>query len=202
MISALILAAGESRRMGAQNKLLLPFRGKTVIETVVDNVLASNAFETIVVVGHQAEQIQNVLRNRNLRFVENPHFHNGMTTSIQAGVIAASQQATAFMICLSDLPLITPGEYNLLIDGFTQAVGMKRSAIVLPEFQQQPGNPVIFSAVYKPDILSHAGVSGCKAIVTAHPEKITRIEMGSDHILRDIDILDDYKQLNARKSLK
>jgi len=202
MVSAIVLAAGESRRMGEQNKLLLPFRGKTLLETVVDNILASNAFETIVVVGHQAEQIEKVLSNRDVRFVKNPRYRNGMTTSIQAGVNTASPQASGFMICLSDLPFITPSAFNRLIDCFTQVSAAEIRAIVQPEFKGQPGNPVIFPAAYKSEILEHTGANGCKAIVAAHLEKITRIKMKSDHILRDIDVLGDYERLNAKKSIK
>ncbi len=195
MVSAIILAAGESLRMGNQNKLLLPFHGKTIIETVVDNVLMTTAFETIVVVGHQAKQVKLILANRNVRFVENPHFQKGMTSSIHAGVKSVASQAAGFMICLSDMPFITPTDYNRLIDRFNDVSKNESRAIVLPISNGQRGNPVIFSAFYKKEILAHKGVTGCKDIVKAYPDKVTCFEMSTDHMLRDIDVKSDYQKL-------
>ncbi|MFW9928071.1 MAG: NTP transferase domain-containing protein, partial [Candidatus Thorarchaeota archaeon] len=86
MISAIVLAAGESTRMGNKNKLLLPFGDKLLIQQIVDNVLNSNVDETLVVVGYEAERIRDALRNRDIKFIDNSDFHEGMTTSIHAGI--------------------------------------------------------------------------------------------------------------------
>ncbi len=108
MITAIILAAGESRRYGHANKLFLPYRDKTLIEHTVDVVSASRVTELVVVLGHEAERVRAVLGDRQIVIVENPSYRQGMVTTIQAGIRAAWAGIDGWMICLSDLPLLEP----------------------------------------------------------------------------------------------
>ena len=114
MIAALVLAAGQSTRMGTANKLLLPFRGSTVVAQTVDAVLASGVAETIVVVGHEAERVREALNGKAVGLVENPDYTQGMATSIHAGINAVQSGTSAVMVCLSDLPLLEAGELVLI----------------------------------------------------------------------------------------
>ena len=193
MVSAILLAAGESRRMGAKNKLLMLFENKSIIEHIVENLIASRAAEVIVVLGHEAETVQSVLSGKNVIFAINPNFRQGMTTSIHAGIANASPNVGGFMICLSDLPFITTGEFNVLIDAFEAASRKDSKTIIVPQFDGQRGNPVIFSAGYRKDILEHKGLMGCKGIVKQNPDRVLEVEMATDHILRDIDTAEDYE---------
>ena len=195
LISAIILAAGESKRMGEQNKLLLPFRSHTLIEDIIDTVLRSNVGEVIVVLGHEAERVRKVCQTRRVKFVQNDNYQQGMTTSIHCGVQAADADADGFMICLSDLPLIEPDELNHLLYAFEKAVMAKSKYIAIPVFEGQWGNPVIFSVTYKDYILAHAGVMGCKAIIKQNPAQVLEVEMATEHVLRDIDTPEDYEKL-------
>ncbi|MBF0276806.1 MAG: molybdenum cofactor cytidylyltransferase [SAR324 cluster bacterium] len=195
MISAIVLAAGESKRMGAENKLLLPFRDKTLIESIVDNVLASEVHEVILVLGHEADRIRKALQNRHIRFVNNTDFRNGMTTSIQAGINAISSLSDGIMICLSDLPFIQSEEMNELIHSFENAIQRNKKQIVLPTFQGQRGNPVIFSMLYKAEILEHQGANGCKGVIRQNQSQVLEIEMSTANVLKDIDTKDDYAAL-------
>lgn len=192
MVTAIILAAGESRRMGAQNKLLLPLNGKAVIEHVVDHVLESAAGEAIVVLGHEADRIKEQLKTKPVRFVMNHEFHLGMTTSICAGVAAASPQSEGFMICLSDLPFISTQEFTQLIRAFEIASTESKKSIVVPMHQGRRGNPVIFSARFKEEILAHKALQGCKGLIKQHPEAVLEVEIAVDNILKDIDTIADY----------
>ena len=106
MISAIILAAGESRRMGVKNKLLLPIKGEVLISNYVKSVCASSVYEVVIVVGHEAEKIEDVLQGQPVRFVENLRYMEGMTSSIQTGIQAASSKSEGLLICLADQPLI------------------------------------------------------------------------------------------------
>ena len=92
MISAVILAAGESRRMGKQNKLLLRVGGEAMLVKLVKVVCASDASQVLIVIGHEAEQIRLELNNLPLRFVHNPNYRKGMTTSIKSGIKEVSQK--------------------------------------------------------------------------------------------------------------
>jgi len=195
MVSAIILAAGESRRMESKNKLLLPLGHETLIEHIVDTVFSSDVGEVVVVLGHEADRVKNVLVNRSIKFVYNDNYQIGMTTSIHAGVKAASSQTDGYMICLSDLPLIEPDELNHLVLAFEKAINQNDKLIVIPIFEEQRGNPVIFSLRYKTDILDHKGLIGCKGIVKQNPDQVLEIEMDTDHVLRDIDVIEDYERI-------
>ena len=195
MITAIVLAAGESKRMGAANKLLLPFGETTLIGRVVSAVTASATGEVLVVVGHEAEAVREALVGHPVTFVHNAHYREGMTTSIHAGVAAASPEASGFMICLSDLPLIEPGELDQLIDAFEGRVREDPQCIVIPVHAGRRGNPVLFSAAYQPAILTHAGLMGCKGIVKQNPAHVLEVSLPTDHILRDIDPPAAYEAL-------
>ena len=196
MISAILLAAGESRRMGGQNKLLLPFRNTTLLAQVVMTLCDSEADEVVVVLGHEAEQVQTALPDRPFRIVENPDFAQGMTTSIRAGVRAASPQSEGFMICLSDLPFVEPSDYNHLLNAFRKARTQDSQAIVRPVHGGRPGNPVLFSSEYRELLLAHEKLEGCRGLIKQHPEHVREVEMGTDHILRDIDTPEQYETIH------
>ena len=192
MISAVILAAGESRRMGAQNKLLLQIGSEVLIRKFVESVCASAADAVLVVLGHEAEKIKAVLQDQTVRFVNNTCFEEGMTTSIQSGVKAASTESTGLMICLADLPFAETSDFNRLIQAFTDFRRTESSLIIVPVFQGQRGNPVLFSAEFRDKILTHKG-EGCREIVRQYPQSVREVSMENDNLLRDIDTPEDYK---------
>lgn len=195
MISAIVLGAGESKRMGAQNKLLLPFGEKTLIETIVENVVASVVSEVIVVLGHEAEQVQAVLQHYPVQLVLNTNYQAGMTTSIQAGVRAVSSETDGIMVCLSDLPYVQTEDFNTLMQSFEVAKATNERQIVLPTFQGQRGNPVIFSVDYKSQILNQQGINGCRGVIQQNPDQVRKVEMPTSHVLIDIDTKEDYKNV-------
>jgi molybdenum cofactor cytidylyltransferase len=192
MISAVILAAGESRRMGTQNKLLLKIGSEVLIRKFVKSVCASAADAVLVILGHEAEKIKAVLQDQALRFVKNTCYEKGMTTSIQSGVNAASRESVGFMICLADLPFAETSDFNRLIQAFTDFRRTESSLIIVPVFQGQRGNPVLFSAEFRDKLLAHNG-EGCKAIVSKYPQSVREVSMENDNLLRDIDTPEDYK---------
>ena len=192
MISAIILAAGESRRMGVKNKLLLPISGEVLIRNFVKLVCASNIDEVVVVVGHEAEKIEDVLQGQPVRFVENLRYMEGMTASIQTGIQAASAESEGLLICLADQPFIETSDFNRLIHEFTDLFDSKSSLIIVPVFKGQSGNPVLFSRQFRDVILQHTG-KGCRDIVLKHPECVREVEMGNDNVLQDVDTPEDYK---------
>ena len=200
-IIAVVLAAGLSRRMGEQNKLLLTIGSQTMIEKVVDTVLQSNVEETIVVLGHEAIKIQRVLRGKSVKMLKNTLYQFGMTTSIKAGIQVASTDVAGYMIVLGDLAQIEVSELNLMIEAFGAAIEdekqgqeeEEKTPIVIPTFEGKRGNPVIFSVHFREVILKHSEMNGCKGIVEANEEQVIEVEMSQDHILKDIDTPEDYK---------
>jgi len=193
MLTAIVLAAGSSRRMG-KNKLLLPYGGKPLLAHVVRSILSAHVGPVIVVTGHEAEQTERVLKGLEVTLVHNPRYEEGMTSTIQAGVADASGEG--YMICLSDMALIDPDEYRFLKNTFNKQYPHDKACIIQPTHDNQIGNPVIFSAAWREAILEHAGPEGCKGILHAHPENIYQVEMRSASVLQDVDWPDDYDRLS------
>ena len=193
MVTAILPAAGSSRRMGAPNKLLLPWKGKPLIRITVENILAAGIEELILVTGHDAAAVSAAISDLPIRIIHNSHYESGMTGSIQAGVSIAA--GPGLMVCLSDMALITPNEYIQLKKAFEQEYTRNIHCIFLPEYKGQKGNPVIFGAAWREAILRHPEEDGCKTLVRSHPQHQVRIPMPADHILRDIDTPEDYQQL-------
>ncbi len=188
MISAIVLAAGTSTRMGAKNKLVLPFRKGTFVETVVDELLASKVDEVVIVVGHEEKIIRALLNNRALTFTFNNNFISGMTSSIQSGIKAVSENSKGYLICLSDMPLLTTVDYNKIIDSIS---GNKE--ILLPYYQGQKGNPVFFSSHFTDDLLIHHKAEGCRGVVINNKSYVKKINFDNNHILMDVDTEDDFR---------
>jgi molybdenum cofactor cytidylyltransferase len=178
--------------MGVKNKLLLPISGEVLISNFVKSVCASNVDEVVVVVGHEAEKIEDVLQGQPVRFVENLRYMEGMTSSIQTGIQAASAESEGLLICLADQPFIETSDFNRLIHEFTDLFDSKSSLIIVPVFKGQRGNPVLFSRQFRDIILQHKD-EGCRDIVLKHPEYVREVEMGNDNVLQDVDTPEDYK---------
>ena len=193
MIAAIVPAAGMSTRMGC-NKLLLAFRGKPLIAQALDTLLESEIGEVVVVLGHEADKVRATLQGKRVTIVENPNYRQGMSTSIRVGLGAISSDASAIMIYLPDQPLLESEEVNRLIRALGEAREGNKS-IVVPLFRGQRGNPVILDASYKEAILEVVGEVGCKRVIKRNPDKVLVVEMETDHVVRDVDKIEDYEGL-------
>ena len=196
MISAVILAAGESRRMGKQNKLLLPIGGEALLVKLVASVCASDVGQVLVVIGHEAEKIRRELNEFPLNFVYNPNFSEGMTTSIKYGVKVASHECDGLLICLGDMPFINTSEINKLIHAYVKNRIKGEGLIVVPVFKRQRGNPVLFSIEFRNDILEHKKKSGCKEVIMKNSDSVMEIEMDDENMLLDVDTMEDYQSVS------
>ena len=193
MTSAIVLAAGLSTRMGEQNKLLMQWKGKPVLEITVTKLLASNVNEVIVVTGHEAGKAEAAVAHLPVQVVYNALYHQGMTSSIQCGVEKA--KGDGYMICLADMLMITGEEYRFLVNHFENALALNPQCICVPRHQGTKGNPVFFSSYYKKAMLQHTEPEGCKSIVQANQLNVYWIDMPTNHILQDMDYPGDYERL-------
>lgn len=187
MICALVLAAGESRRMGAP-KLLLPFGEKTIIEQDVDHILQSKAERIFVVLGSYREEIEKKLTNRKVSTVINPRYHEGMLSSIQAGFKSLPAETSAVLVCLGDQPLIPHTVIDLLIATYDQT----RKGIVLPVYKKRRGHPILIDIKHKHEVLNLSPDTGLRTLVHNHPQDVQEVEVDTPHILKDIDKPEDY----------
>ena len=195
-ISGIILAAGLSTRMG-EPKQLLPFGGSTIVETVIDNLLASKLSEVVVVVGHQAERIQAHIQHKPVKIAFNPDYHEGMLTSAQCGVKAISATADAFAMTLVDLPLITSDLVNLVIDAYV----LTETGIAVPSYNYRRGHPVIFNRHYVTDILALDEESGgVRSLYRKYADSIHYVTVDTDRVLADIDYRTDYEEALRKSS--
>jgi len=187
MIGAIILAAGESRRMGKQ-KLLLPYAGKKVIEHIVDQVLASEIGLTVVVTGHDQDGVRQALPGRDVVFAHNPRYTEGMLTSVRCGLAEMPQNLEAFMVVLGDQPSLTPTVVNALIKAFRNGT----HGIVVPFHDDDTGHPVLISAKYRDMVMTQFDDTGLRGLIYGRPEEVLKYPIGTGNVLRDMDTPEDY----------
>jgi molybdenum cofactor cytidylyltransferase len=188
MISAIVLAAGQAKRMGKQ-KLLLPFGRSTILEQSIDNLLSSNVDEIIIVVGGQAQEIMGRIANRPVKTVVNLDYRRGMSTSIIKGLSLVDEESQGIMLVLGDQPLIDNATINHLIEAFFS----HNNGITLPKYDGKRGHPVIFSLKYRSELSHLKGDIGGKQIIDEHPDDVLEVETNTPSINIDIDTPDDYK---------
>jgi molybdenum cofactor cytidylyltransferase len=188
MLSAILLAAGESKRMG-EPKQLMPLGSSTVLEQAIDNLLNSAVNEVIVVLGYKAEEIIKTLAAKPVKIIVNPNYRQGMSTSIIAGLILIDSQAQAVMLALGDQPLVDSQTINQLIDEFYN----HDKGIAVPAYQGRRGHPIIFAIKYKPKLLELKADIGGRQIIQHHPDDVLEVAVDSESIIADIDTRDDYR---------
>ena len=183
-LAALILAAGQSRRMGTLNKLLIGIDGKPMVRHVVDAVLASTARPLVAVVGHERDKVEAALAGTDVNFVFNPDYAQGLSTSLKRGVAALPEEIDGAVVALGDMPRVTGAEINRLIGAFNPVEGR---AICVPTRRGKRGNPVLLARRFFAELSAVSGDVGARELIAAHPELVAEIEMESDAVLTDID---------------
>jgi molybdenum cofactor cytidylyltransferase len=195
VVSAVLLAAGESRRMGPVNKLTLEVGGVPLLRRTARALLASDIRELVVVVGHQAETARGLLAGLPLRIVENPLYAEGQMTSVHCGMAALQQPCDGVMVCLSDQPLLEPADLSTLIRAFLE--DCPRSVLV-PTYQGRRGNPVVLAHRHREAILAGDRNLGCRRLIERNPQLVWAYPMGNDHCVFDLDTPADYDRLLSR----
>ena len=187
MISAILLAAGESKRMG-QLKPGLPLGNSTILEQSIDNLVHSRIDELIVVLGYRAQELMEKVAGRPVKTVINPDYEQGMSTSIIAGLHLVDDKAQAVVFALADQPFIDSKIIDRLIDAFSHT----SKGIVVPTYRGQRGHPVIFAVKYKEELLRLKGDVRGKQIIKENADDVLEIPVDSEGINVDIDTMSDY----------
>jgi molybdenum cofactor cytidylyltransferase len=189
-ISAILLAAGESKRMG-KPKLLLPFGNDTVLGSTVDNLLNSNVNEVIVALGANIQKTKKALAGKAVKITTNPHYRQGMSTSLICGLKQVNQQAQRIMVALADQPLIDIKTYNKLIrESFKSDFG-----IIVPTYRSRRGNPIIFNVSYKDELLKLKGDIGGRELLSHHNDDILEVVVDCEGIHSNLNTIDDYQSI-------
>ena len=185
-VAAILLAAGQSRRMGAF-KPLLPFGDKTVIECCIDYLREGGIENIVVVLGHRAEEVSNHLKNVTVAI--NPDPDSEMGASIAAGVNSISE-ARCVMIALVDHPAVPAEVVSNLIEEWKSG-----AQIVMPTWQDRGGHPVLVDLKFRHELLNLDHTGGLRAFFQNHQNELKRLSVDSPFIARDMDTWDDYRAL-------
>lgn len=193
-ISAILLGAGESKRMG-KDKLALPWGKRTMLEHCAQTLLRSKVDEVLLIVNEKTERIARHLNDRRMKVILNPHFRKGMSSSIRWGMKNLNPQSKGILIALADQPFLKAKTVNALVETFR-----KKKKIIVPSFNGKRGHPVIFPRTYEKELLRLRGDEGGRSILQKHPEEVHFIPVKSVGVLRDIDTWEDYQRELGVKS--
>ena len=192
-VTALILAAGLSRRMGTRNKLLLPINGVPMIRHMVATYRAVTARPVLVVTGHDADRIKASLSGCDVQTIHNPDFADGQQISVTCGLRAAGS-AAQILIGLGDQPLLTGADLHALLSAHADA---DPARISIPMTNGQRGNPVIVPGVLRDRLLADPGSPGCKTFTRAHPAHVQFHRLSNPGFYADVDTPEAYDTLAA-----
>lgn len=191
MIWAIILAAGESKRMG-RPKMLLPLGERTILETVIDNASRAEVDGVVVVLGANAEKITAAIDHRPVELTVNPRYREGMLSSIQWGLNALPASARAALVMLGDQPLIASEVIDKIIKVYRQG----NKGIVLPVYRERRGHPILIDLKYKEEVAQLDANIGLRALTYHNQEDVLEVAMDEPSILNDVDTEEDYQAIN------
>jgi len=174
-VAAVVLAAGQSRRMGGPNKLLAELDGKPLVRRAAEAGLAGGARPVIVVTGHQQAAVQGALARLEVATIHNPDYAEGLSTSLRVGVGALPPETEGAVICLADMPGVTGEVVERLMAAFREREG---AAIVVPTASGKRGNPVLWSRHFFPALTEVSGDVGARHLIGEHPEAVIEVEVG------------------------
>ncbi len=197
MISAILLGAGESKRMGS-DKLALPWGRKTLLERCFRTLLQSQVREVVIVRGIRSKRLEDNFHEKEIKTVTNLHPELGMSRSIRQGLRAVHPESEGFLIALGDQPFLKTRTINALIRAFDRV----KERIVVPSFQGRTGHPVIFHKVYKKELMNLKGDVGGKSIIERHPEDVRVVKVRSIGVVRDLDTWQDYQKSREKVGVK
>ncbi len=192
-VSAILLGAGQSRRMGF-DKLSLPLGKKTVLERSVDAFVRSNVKEVVVVLGGRTKALRGTLEGFKVKVIINPQYRKGMSTSIRQGIRAISPESQGILIALGDQPFVKRRTINALIGAFFR----RKRGIVVPSFRGEKGHPVIFDRRYKKELLALRGDAGGKRVLEKYSHDVTEVQTKCEGVVKDLDTREDYKKLKVK----
>lgn len=187
-VAGIILAAGESRRMG-RLKALLPFGDRTVIEQVIAPFLQSDLASVNVVLGHRADEIAAVLEPLPVHVLTNPNYRDGMTTSVQTALRYIAPIPDAYVLALVDQPQLGLAPLQHVLAAYQQT----SKGLVIPSWEGKRGHPILLSARYRQAVLDLRVDQGLNLVTRGYPDDTLEVPMTDDDILRDMDYQEEYE---------
>jgi molybdenum cofactor cytidylyltransferase len=192
--AAVVLAAGRSSRMGGPNKLLAEIGGRPLVRIVVEQALASRARPVVVVTGHQRERVEGALAGLPVKCVHNPHYADGLGTSLKAAIAGLPAEVDGAIVCLGDMPQVDAA----LIDRLIGAIDPDKGALVaVPTIDGKRGNPVVWSRRFFPDLTAVEGDVGARHLIGRYAEAVVEVPVSGKAALTDIDTPEALEAVKA-----
>jgi len=187
-ISAVILAAGQSKRMG-QPKMLLPWRDTTILGKVIATLQQAGIEDILVVTGGARDEVEKIAVKHNAQVTYNQNYAaREMLESIQLGLRGQKAQSEAALICLGDQPQVEEENVKQICKGFIQ----DKARIIVPSYQMRRGHPWLIAREFWDEILQLRTPQSMRDFLNTHKDVIFYVECGSPEILQDIDNPADY----------
>jgi len=188
-IWSIILAAGESKRMGFP-KMLLSFNGTTMIETVIGNVTRSNVDNVLIVLGANSDAITGLDINMSVRYCYNDSYKEGMLSSVLCGFRNLPSDFEAVLVFQGDQPLIPPNVINKVIETYR----LSGKGIVIPVYNGKRGHPLLIDKKYNDEIEKLNTREGLRSLAYQFSDDVLEVETDDPGILRDFDTYEEYKE--------
>jgi molybdenum cofactor cytidylyltransferase len=198
-VAVIVLAAGRSTRMGGPNKMLADANGQPLVVHAVKAALASQAIEVVAVLGHMADQVKaaivQAVPTSRLRFVINPDFAEGLSTSVRTGIAALGKDIDAAIVQLGDMPGVNSALLDRLMAAFSPVEGR---SICVPTVGGKRGNPVLWDRRFFSEIAKVEGDTGAKHLIGEHADLVCEVEMTGEAAITDIDTPEALAAWRAR----
>lgn len=192
-VAAIVLAAGQSSRMGS-NKLLADIGGQPMVRRTVSAVMQPGIDQVIVVTGRDADHVATALAGCSVTFVHNPDFVRGLSTSLRRGLEALPDDVDAVLVCLGDMPLVDGNVAARLIAAFSP---VEHRSICVPVHQGQRGNPVLWGSAHVPALKALAGDRGGRKLMDAAADEVVEVAVPDRSVLVDVDTPEALDDLRA-----
>lgn len=189
MISAIVLAAGQSKRMGGDNKLIKKYNKKYLINHIIGTLIKSKVNKIIVVLGFQKIKVRKItVKNKKINFIFNKNYKSGMAGSIKAGLKRISKRSIGFLIVQADMPLIS----KKIINSLCYAIKNNNKEIVAPIYKRNMGNPIGFKSSMTKILNKTKGDSGAKKMINRNKKNLSLIKVNSKSIFKDFNTQKDF----------
>ena len=189
MISAIVLAAGQSKRMGGDNKLIKKYNKKYLINHIIGTLIKSKVNKIIVVLGFQKIKVRKItVKNKKINFVFNKNYKSGMASSIKTGLKRILKKNIGFLIVQADMPLIS----KKIINSLCYAIENNNKEIVVPIYKRNIGNPIGFKSSMIKILNKTKGDSGAKKMIKRNKKKLSLIKVNSKSIFKDFNTQRDF----------